>query len=115
MPCQIEINQIELNLQIGCHEAERANAQVLMVDVKICNYQKFKASKTDLLEDTLDVSSVKKVVKELAQDQKVNTLERLAEILEQGLRKHFHQSGLTWELTLAKKNYSWKYVQSWST
>lgn len=115
MPCQIEINQIILDLQIGCHETERALPQPVVVDIKILNYQKFKASKTDLLEDTLDVSQLKKVIRELALDKKVNTLERLAEIFEQGLRKNFNQSGLTWELTLVKKNYSWKYVQSWST
>jgi len=115
MPCQIEINEINLKLHIGCHDAEKSLAQDVSLSVKIYNYQLFKASKTDQLEDTIDVSEVKKIIHAITDKLEVNTLERLGSLLEEGLKNHFHHTGLTWKITLTKKNYSWKYVQSWAT
>ncbi len=115
MSCRIEISNIELMIAIGCDLPERSSPQLVLASLCLSNYQNFRASKTDKLEDTLDVSSMKHVIREASQNLELHTLERLGQIIEDSLRKNFHHSGLSWELTLAKKNYSWKYVHSWST
>ncbi len=114
MPCQIEIQEMELQLHIGCSEKERAEKQTVLATVRIQHYQKFLASKTDRVEDTINVSSVKKALSE-HQFPTMHTLEFLGETLEKKLRTLFPQTGLVWELQLLKKNYGWKYIQSWST
>ena len=115
MATRIEIPNIELDLHIGCDAQERSASQVVLATVLITNYQKFRACHTDNIQDTIDVSALKETIRTCIKIKELYTLERLAQLLEENLRQRFPQTGLNWEIQLVKKNFGWKYVQTWST
>ncbi len=115
MATRIEIPNIEIDLHIGCDAQERSTIQTVFATLVITNYQKFRACHTDNINDTLDVSALKQTVRECIKINELHTLERLGQLLEENLRKKFPQTGLNWEIQLLKKNFGWKYVQTWSS
>lgn len=115
MPCRIELSSIELKLHIGCNETERASAQPVHFRVSVRSDEKFPACWTDALQDTIDVEKMHSLVVDAATPVRVQTLERLGQILEEKFRTQFASVGCEWELTMIKPRFGWTYVHSWST
>lgn len=115
MATRIEIPNIELELHIGCDDQERSHPQPVFIGVSITNYQKFRACHTDNIQDTLDVSALKDTIRGCIKTKELHTLERLGQIFEEELRHRFPHTGLNWEIQIVKKDFGWKYVQTWSS
>ena len=114
MPCRIEMPDIEAQVVIGCTDEEQLAPQMLMISVEVESLEKFPATRTDQLADTLDAAKLRACVLEIATASRVRTLERLAELLELELKRIFPRPGLTWQLTLAKPAFGYRYVQTGS-
>lgn len=115
MSVQIEITPIEFNLKIGCTPEERSQDQAIALHLLFRKKDKFKASLTDNLSDTIDVEKVRCVVRDTAQKSHVQTAERLGEILELTLRELIPTPGIFWQMKIEKKRFGWSYVQTWET
>lgn len=114
MSCRIEIPEITLSAHVGCTDDERQSPQPLLVRAVVRNSRKFRASLTDDLADTVDVAKLRAFLTETVPSVRVQTLERLGEVLECGIREHFSFSGLEWEIAITKPRFGWTYVHSWS-
>jgi dihydroneopterin aldolase len=115
MPCRIELSDTEIQIQIGCTPEERNVLQPIRLRLVISNPDKFQASHSDEVGDTLDAAQLRTSLIEVAGSVRVQTLERLGLILETSFRKKFSMPGLTWELTIHKPQFGWTYVQTWSS
>ncbi len=115
MPCRIELSDVELQLHIGCTEEERRLTQPVGLRITVTNPEKFPASVTDQLMDTVDVGALQHLIRECALTTRVHTLERLGQALEECLRQHLPTRNLQWELTVAKPRFGWAYVHSWTS
>jgi dihydroneopterin aldolase len=114
MPCRIETNW-ELQLFVGCTEAERSSEQPVAFALRITSPNGFRAGWSDALADTLDVDSLRNLISTTARAARVATLERLGLLLETALREAFPEPGLEWELSLCKQKAGWTYVQTWTS
>ena len=86
MPCHLKLSRVPLLLKIGCHEDERLHPQVIHLTVVIRCAERFLASHTDQLKDTMDIGAIRKRVMESThewtKEASVDTLERLGQLLE---------------------------------
>ncbi len=115
MPCRIELADIELMLHIGCTEEERASPQLLRFRMVVRSVETFPASRTDELQDTLDVKALRDLLITSAEKSRVRTLERLGQLLESGFRQRFSMAGCEWEIAIEKTKFGWSYVHAWSS
>jgi dihydroneopterin aldolase len=115
MPCRIELDELELELRLGCTEAERSQSQPVRFRLRVSSGERFPASRTDRVEDTLDAQKLRDAVERAARAARVHTLERLGALLEETLRADFPRPDLAWELRISKPRYGWSYVHAWST
>lgn len=117
MRCRIELDPFELSLNIGCTPQERDQPQPIGVHFWIESTKPFKASTTDVLQDTLDASLVKDTLIRALKVSHSSTLEHLADQAQRAL-VGLSKSGfgeLAWHLKLSKPKWGWSYVHSWST
>ncbi len=114
MPCRIEA-RCELLLFIGCSFEERSVEQPVVLELHIESQGGFLAQHSDELAETIDVHALRMAAAEVARAARVQTLERLAFLIQATLREKFAQPGLLWELRLEKIRAEWTYVQTWST
>lgn len=115
MACRIEISELELLLHIGCTERERSTSQPIRFRTVVTRAQNFQACETDLLHDTLDAQEIRSALIESANHSRVQTLERLGQVIESDLRKNFSFNLCDWELTISKPRFGWSYVHAWSS
>ncbi len=115
MPCRIEISEVELSLQIGCSEQERATPQPIGLGLLVRSLETFPACHTDRLHDTLDAAEMKKALIEAASNARVHTLERLGGVVELSFKEKFRAHRCDWEVTIRKPRFGWSYVHAWSS
>ncbi len=115
MPCRIELQDLELQLRIGCTAEERGEAQPVRVSAVVRSSEHFPACRTDRLADTLDAAEIRRTLLELGALPHVQTLERLGALAEARLRDRLPAAGLEWELSLSKPRFGWAYVHAWRT
>lgn len=115
MPCRIEISDMKVMLHIGCTDEEQRELQPILFRVTARNLNKFLASATDEIGDTVDVYEVQRTLLQTAKAHRVRTLERLGEILEQAFREQFKFRAIEWEIAISKPQFGWTYVQSWTS
>lgn len=78
MSDQIELNELRVMARCGVSEAERSQAQPLLIDVAVhCDLRK--AGETDDLGETIDYGELGAVIESLATEEQFSLLEHLAE------------------------------------
>jgi FolB domain-containing protein len=115
MPCRIEIADFELDVRIGCTPEEREAPQPIRIGACVRKNAPFAASRTDRLSDTVDAAEIKDRLGTRATESRVQTLERLGQVLEDDLRQAFPAQGLDWEVRVNKPRFGWSYVHAWSS
>lgn len=115
MPCRIELSEIELQLRIGCTEDERREPQPVRFRAAVRSEERFPASHTDRVEDTVDAGALRSALIDTARATRARTLERLAAELEAELTRRFGRTGLAWELMIRKPRFGWSYTHEWKT
>ncbi len=115
MPCRIEILESELSLRIGCTEQERREPQPVLLRALVSRSTLFEAARTDRVADTIDAARLRELLVGRAAEARVETLERLAMLLERSVREEFAIAGCEWEVALTKPRMGWGYVCTWTT
>jgi len=88
---QLNLDQLELNLALGWSEAERAQKQIILVDIMINFAEPPKACITDQLEDTYCYDTLIKQLVETIAPKSFKLIEHLAREIYLLIKKFFTQ------------------------
>ncbi len=102
MPDKILMAGMSFFSHTGVNEAEKQYGQVFIVDVEL-ELPEIKASKTDLLTDTVNYSEAYDIIREVFANETYNLVERLCGVIAERLLSGFEQiSGVL--VTVRKPN-----------
>jgi len=89
-PIRLSVEGLSLIGRHGVYDEEKAHGNQFCIDV-VMTLDAASAVKSDLLEDTIDVAAVVRVVRDVNQQRQFNLIESFADVLAQALLSRFQR------------------------